>query len=174
MKSIIVREVVSLVMRPQFSTPSLAGTGKHIRFNAPEASTSKPTKTEKRAGNSHAKYYAIISFNQIVLTPQDKKVALQLVDVYFEIFKELLGEEMARDDQIEEVPNEEEGEEMATDKHGRVRENKRKGKGAKQKEMKGAAGFVEVEDAQSKLISAILTGINRALPFAKIDAETTG
>ena len=38
----------------------------------------------------------------------------------------------------------------------------------------GAAGFSEVEDVLSKLISAILTGVNRALPFAKIDAGDSG
>ena len=35
--------------------------------------------------------------------------------------------------------------------------------------MRGAAGFAEVEDATSRLLSAVLTGVNRALPFAKVD-----
>jgi len=41
-------------------------------------------------------------------------------------------------------------------------------------EVKGAAGFTEIEDSNSKLISAILTGMNRALPFAKLDAGDAG
>ena len=63
-------------------------------------------------------------------------------------------------------------------KDGRSRDRgkgrgKAKGK-RKVNQVKGAAGFSEVEDALSKLISAIWTGVNRALPFAKIDAGDSG
>lgn len=115
-----------------------------------------------------------MAFNQIVLTPGDRDVALQLIDVYFEMFKELLGEgaeEIKEEEEVVETP------ELKTDKGGRVREGKAKGKGkgkGKQIEVKGAAGFTEVEDSNSKLISAILTGVNRALPFAKINASDAG
>ena len=44
--------------------------------------------------------------------------------------------------------------------------SKKKGKA---KELRGEAGFAEVEDANSRLISAVLAGVNRALPFAKVD-----
>ena len=68
--------------------------------------------------------------------------------------------------------------EFKTDKGGRIRDGgmgtgKVKGKG-KVKEVKGTAGFTEVEDAHSKLISATLTGMNRARPFAKIGAADSG
>ncbi|KAF8197362.1 CBF/Mak21 family-domain-containing protein [Pholiota molesta] len=158
MKAIIVREIISLVLRP-VSAPAApapttsAATGKHIRFaDAEPSSKPKPKNsgTEKKSTNPHARYYATVTFNQIVLTPADREVALQLIDVYFEMFKELLGE----------------GEE------GKLK-GKGKGKG-KQTEVKGAAGFTEVEDSNSKLISAILAGVNRALPFAKIDANDAG
>jgi ribosome biogenesis protein MAK21 len=58
--------------------------------------------------------------------------------------------------------------EFKIDKGGRLRDGG-KGKG-KSTEIKGAAGFTEVEDAHSRLISAILTGVNHALPFAKVEA----
>lgn len=63
----------------------------------------------------------------------------------------------------------------------KVPDNKEEGKGHKRpqgkgkqkaKESKGAAGFMEVEDESSRLMSAVLSGVNRALPFAKV-AETT-
>jgi ribosome biogenesis protein MAK21 len=115
----------------------------------------------------HARYYATITFNQIVLTPGDREVALQLIHVYFEMFKELIGEGKEERKAEYEPVNETE---PKMDRSGRVRVS---GKGKRKshlKEVKGAAGFAEVEDAHSKLISAILTGVNRALPFAKIDS----
>lgn len=184
MKAVIVREIIALVLRPSqaastaTSEPLTAGTGTHIRFaDAEPKPKPKAKQEEKKPGtgvNVHALYYATITFNQIVLTstPGDRGVALQLIDVYFEMFKELLGE--GKDGQVED-DEPVEGEEVKKDKGGRVRVREPKGKGGKGKgkliEVKGAAGFAEVEDAHSRLISAILTGVNRALPFAKIDAE---
>lgn len=184
MKAIIVREIISLVLRP-VSAPAApapatsAPTSKHIRFaDAEPSSKPKPKNsgTEKKSTNPHARYYATVTFNQIVLTPADREVALQLIDVYFEMFKELLGEgEGNAKDDNEETKGEDDKHEFKTDKGGRIREGKSKGKGkGKQMEVKGAAGFTEVEDSNSKLISAILTGVNRALPFAKIDANDAG
>ncbi|KAH7869910.1 CBF/Mak21 family-domain-containing protein [Lentinula edodes] len=203
MKGVVVREITALVLRP--AAPTAAATmlaaaafaattsqlhaniaSRKIRFAeddtpAPTASSAtakskgKVATTEKKQVNVHARYYATITFNQIVLTPADRDVALKLIDVYFEMFKELLGEGKIS----EEGGVVEDGDEIAevkTDKDGRVfndKQSKGKGKG-KIKEIKGAAGFGEIEDENSKLISAILTGVNRALPFAKIDAKDVG
>ena len=94
--------------------------------------------------------------------------------MYFEMFKELLGEGADLvEDEVD--PNgDSKPMEFKTDKGGRIRDggkgkNNQKSKG-NFKEIKGAAGFTEVEDVHSKLISAILTGVNRALPFAKVEA----
>ncbi|KAG5646796.1 hypothetical protein DXG03_002173 [Asterophora parasitica] len=186
MKAVIVREIIALVLRPTAPTavtPSLpASTGKHIRFTDVEdkpKSKSKPASNpgnKKTGGNAHAWYYATITFNQIVLTPGERDVALKLIDVYFEMFKELLGED-AESVEDEEGADDVDGE-VVKDKKGRVKVRNVKGKKGKGKgkvtEIKGAAGFAEVEDAHSRLISAILTGVNRALPFAKIDAGDIG
>lgn len=188
MKAVIVREIIALVLRPAAppsATPASglpSGTGKHIRF----ADDSKPKQNQKpksapatgsgKGGNAHARYYATITFNQIVLTPGDQDVALKLIDVYFEMFKELLGEQdPEEEDQDQETEQaDDKRKDVRVDRRGRVRDKgKAKGKGTKA-EVKGAAGFVEVEDVHSKLISAILTGVNRALPFAKIDAVDRG
>lgn len=183
MKSVIVREIIALVLRPTAPPPPPTGlptgTGKHIRFTDSEPKPKpKPAPTEKRAGNAHARYYATITFNQIVLTPTDRDVSLKLIDVYFEMFKELLGEDGDGMEDEEDGADAGADKEVVKDKGGRVRDGKAKGKGKKKGkriiEVKGAAGFAEVEDAQSRLISAILTGVNRALPFAKIDAGDIG
>ncbi|KAF7294651.1 CCAAT-box-binding transcriptional factor [Mycena indigotica] len=181
MKLIVVREIVALVLRPSASRPptSSAPTPKHIRFTDDDKPKSKAKPEEKKvAGNAHARYYATITFNQIVLAPGDREVALQLIDVYFVLFKELLGEGNSDEDENKEDDKHEkdEGETVSADKAGRIRDKKKgKGKGkGKVVETRGAAGFAEVEDAHSKLISAILTGVNRALPYAKIVASDAG
>ena len=189
MKTVIVREIIALVLRPSSApaavAPSSTTANKHIRFNDSEHSKSKSKPANSGAdkkpggGNAHARYYATITFNQIVLSPGDREVALKLIDVYFELFKELLGEGAGGGDDVRDADEEAvNNKEFKTDKGGRIRDGgkgkgKAKGKG-KVNEVKGAAGFTEVEDVHSKLISAILTGVNRALPFAKIDAGDSG
>ena len=178
MKTVIVREIISLVLRPSAPAPSTStsastSSNKHVRFTE-DTPNPKPKTVDKQNGNAHARYYATVTFNQIVLTPGDREVALRLIDVYFEMFKELLGEGVdVVEDELDPKGNPK-PKEFKTDKGGRIRDggkgkNNRKGKG-NFKEIKGAAGFTEVEDAHSKLISAILTGVNRALPFAKVEA----
>lgn len=184
MKAVVVREIIALVLRPPAPPPTTSVpadvANRRIRFNDADSSKKSATQNssnDKKTTNIHARYYATITFNQIVLTPGDRDVSLRLIDVYFEIFRELLGEgnvDAGKDD--EDAGEQDKDAEVIKDKDGRIVENRKfKGKGkdkgkAKAIEIKGAAGFTEVEDANSKLISAILTGVNRALPFAKIDA----
>jgi ribosome biogenesis protein MAK21 len=173
MKSIVVREIMALALRPAASSSattlvpssaSTSATSKHIRFTDGSSSNKPHANTDKPNVNTHARYYATITFNQIVLNPADLDVARQLIDIYFDMFKEVIGEEDGdRPDDVEHVED------------GRKDARKRGGKGKDRKgETKGAAGFMEVESANSRLISAILTGINRALPFAKIEAGDAG
>lgn len=177
MKGVIVREVRALVFRPTASTSSVAATGtdskqnSHIRFgNDDDKSHKAKGKAKDKASlkdekghtmerwNSHAWYYSSVTLNQIVLTPSDhdREVARTLIDLYFEMFREILGGSVGA------VPD---GEAPAD---GDSTEDGRKKKG-KTKEVRGDAGFAEVEDANSRLISAVLSGVNRALPFAKVD-----
>ena len=179
MKTVIVREIISLILHPSAAAPSTStpasSANKHLHFTDVTPSKPKPKTVDKQNGNAHARYYATVTFNQIVLTPGDREVALRLIDVYFELFKELLGEgaDVTAEDEVD-SKRDSEPKEFKIDKGGRIRDggkgkNNRRGKG-KLKEIKGAAGFTEVEDAHSRLISAILTGVNRALPFAKVEA----
>ena len=168
MKSVVVKEMLALVLRPpstavSASTPSEVA-NRRIKFDDDAATTKK--KEAKTTTNQHARYYATITFNQIVLTSQDKDVSDSLLDVYFELFKELLGEDPAVEQEQEEE------EEFKVDSKGRIlNERKKENRGGKKEILrKGDAGFTEgVEDANSKLISAILTGVNRALPFCSRD-----
>jgi hypothetical protein len=150
MKKIIVQEVSSFILRPSALPSSVP-------------STSAATPKDDR--HAHAKYYAVITFNQILLSPKDKDVAERLIDVYFELFREILGEKPSGEK--EEKP----GERDFTPKQRRGYKGKkddkkkdRKGKGKAQDD-----AFQEVPDENAKLVSAILTGINRALPYAKLE-----
>ncbi|KIK87379.1 hypothetical protein PAXRUDRAFT_831842 [Paxillus rubicundulus Ve08.2h10] len=164
MKMVITREMTSLILRPSTSTSSVAAIPTvNTRIKFTEDATAQKLKPKDKADhgskknvNDHARYYATITLNQIVFGAGDKDVALQVVDLYFRMFEDLLGE--GKTAEIGEV---------TADKDKRKETTKAKRKG---KEFIGDAGFAEVEDAHSKLISAILTGVNRALPFANLGA----
>ncbi|RAL10467.1 RNA-binding ribosome biosynthesis protein MAK21 [Aspergillus homomorphus CBS 101889] len=109
-----------------------------------------------RPGQSqHAKYYAIISLNQTVLSLKEEKVAEKLLDIYFAIFVSLLK-----------PAKEQKGKEQKGKRNGKFG-NKGKGKG-KDDDAKGQA---QTEETQDKLTSAVLTGVNRAYPFTSSDSE---
>src|SRR6266404_7186058 len=89
MKNVIIRETAALIMRPL--PPAFHGKPTHIRFT----DDSKPTlKQEKNVWRTHARYYAAITFNQIVLSTSDvdRAVARTLIDIYFKLFREIVGE----------------------------------------------------------------------------------
>lgn len=166
MKGVIVREMKALIFRPAASTSASiqqaqAKSNTHIRFNEDdEKSKPKPKGKDKDAGkaptmerwNSHAWYYCAVTLNQVVLTASehDRDVARLLIDLYFEMFREILGGTVSSKDLDKEAD--------------------KSAKKGKAKEVRGEAGFAEVEDADSRLVSAVLTGVNRALPFAKLGA----
>ncbi|KZT50478.1 CBF-domain-containing protein [Calocera cornea HHB12733] len=129
MKAVVIREISSLILRTPSSSSGANG-----------------------AENQHAKYYGIITFNQTTLTKSDTEVARALVDVYFDLFREMLGKEG-------------EGSMEQLEKASPMPRGKDKGKSR-------APVSPDVEDENSKMIAAILTGINRALPFAELDQET--
>jgi len=109
-----------------------------------------------------AKYYAVITLNQTVLSLKEPEVANKLLEIYFSLFLGLLKKQ-----------KEHEKEEKRLNKHGLIQGGGgQPGKMAKQKAEKAATMAFKVEDeSREKLISAILTGVNRAFPFAKTDDD---
>ncbi|KAG8906901.1 hypothetical protein FRB99_005783 [Tulasnella sp. 403] len=155
MKSILIREVSSLALRP---TPPATST-------TPGASTSVSSSTAVAA--QHARYYAIVTFSQIPLSPKEQEVAQLLVTVYFELFVTILGN---ANDGVPEL-EQEDGNEKTEKASPAPPTTKRKP--AKKSQSKGKSrttnAFTEAEDSYSKLIAVILTGVNRALPYARMD-----
>jgi ribosome biogenesis protein MAK21 len=117
---------------------------------------------------AHAQYYAAITFNQIVLSTSeaDRSAARTLIDVYFQLFREVVDKQEPGSVDIV-VPIAEGTKVMRTEKN--LKEPR--AHGGKSKQVCGAAGFAEVQDSNAKLLGAILTGINRALPYAQFKGE---
>lgn len=164
MKAVVAREVSAIVLKPVASQAG-SSSGAHVRFDEPAT----PAAKEKTEAMSHGRYYGLITLNQITLTPKDEDVAGKLVELYFEVFRELLG------DHSEDEKPTGEGEELDTSKvekvAGKVERWRGRRKGAKPKGGRKTATENEelVDNGHARLVAAVLTGINRALPYAKLD-----
>ncbi|KAL4939975.1 hypothetical protein BDV06DRAFT_197701 [Aspergillus oleicola] len=103
-----------------------------------------------RPGQSqHAKYYSIITLNQTVLSGKEEEVGVQLLDIYFSLFVVLLK----------------------PSKHRKFNDKKH-GKGGKKQSAKDKENAeIQNEEMQEKLVSAVLTGVNRAYPFTSSNSE---
>lgn len=109
--------------------------------------------------SSHAKYYAINTLNQTILSGKEEDVAKMLLGIYFELFVSLLkkpepkivvGPTINRKGQVQ--------------GGGAPMGKKAKAKATKEEEVK-----LTSEETTEKMISAVLTGVNRAFPFSKSD-----
>lgn len=110
--------------------------------------------------SSHAKYYAINTLNQTILSLKEEDVAIKLLDIYFDQFVSLLK----KPEQSKIVDA------LVVNRKGQIqgggapmgKKAKAKAKATKEEEAKLAS-----EETTEKLISAVLTGVNRAFPYSK-------
>ncbi|KAJ2742504.1 RNA-binding ribosome biosynthesis protein mak21 [Coemansia sp. BCRC 34301] len=136
----------------------------------------------KSSTKERTQYYTMITLNQIILSSKDVASANLLLEVYFIFFTKLL--KITKD-------NDEAEAEAANDEADSDSEKARKASTAAAPSKKGAPKKVYIgqkallkakEDAEkkraeeersmdNKLLAAILTGLNRALPFAKMEDE---
>ncbi|GIZ40227.1 hypothetical protein CKM354_000357700 [Cercospora kikuchii] len=110
-----------------------------------------------RPGQSdHAKYYAIITLNQTILSRKDEDLANRLLDIYFGLFVQLLkpteAKKLGLD--IALINGKTQG---GGGKAGKMAAKKRK---AEEKKEEAAVQF------HDKMISQVLAGVNRAFAFA--------
>ncbi|KAF8542053.1 CBF/Mak21 family-domain-containing protein [Trichophaea hybrida] len=129
----------------------------------------------KPGNHMNAKYYAIITLNQTVLASLDHDVANRLLDIYFGVFTSLLHKENAAPTAAQNAtgPNS-----AGLKKHTKFQDAKKAAKFDKKtnkkarlraKKQEEQAQFEE--ESNAKLVSAVLTGVNRAFPFSKVDDE---
>lgn len=114
----------------------------------------------------HAQYYGVITLNQTVLSGKEEAVAKKLLDIYFSLFAKLLAKPQPPKD--------------ATSQANTIRLNQKgevqggggsAGKAARRKSaLKEQTTAVE-DDLREKMLSAVLTGVNRAMPYANTNDE---
>ncbi|KAI9306051.1 CBF/Mak21 family-domain-containing protein [Cunninghamella echinulata] len=114
--------------------------------------------------SERAQYYAIITLNQTILTSKEGSVANKLIDIYFMFFQRLL--KITEDDESKEKEKEKDDE-----KENEKDPKKKKNRKQLEREKKDAQKQAELDDYKSKMIAAILTGVNRAFHFATIPDE---
>lgn len=108
------------------------------------------------------KYYAIITLNQTILSQKEPQIADTLVRIYFDLFVSLLKTGalgLAS---------------YSAEKPKPWEKNRSKIKQPQQQKdsASGKPGTVPDTETAEKLISAILTGVNRAVPFSTADEVT--
>lgn len=157
MKAIIVNEVAGLVLKSAAPATLAQTKAKTPKAKAAPAAT---TTSGSARHHDHARYYGTITLNQIVLAKADAQVANKLVEVYFELFKDILGR-AAEDDAVEGVPADGPDGEDRQAPPPKLKHQKK-------------AGLEEADEAaekSSRLTAAILTGLNRAFPYASLDDQ---
>ncbi|OAG42513.1 hypothetical protein AYO21_03389 [Fonsecaea monophora] len=104
----------------------------------------------------HGKYYAVVTLNQTVLSAREEDVATKLLDIYFGLFTDLL--------KTDKVVVKDEPDTNPVEGRGRRKKNR------KTQEQRGQP---QAEELREKLISAILTGVNRAYPYTSNSGNST-
>lgn len=108
----------------------------------------------------HALYYSIITLNQTILTKREDALSNKLVDAYFALFEKLL---IKTDSQNTTTLKETEHQ-----KEGRRKQKMKRGKkGGKSVKIEKSHEEI-IEEKNSKMFAAILTGLNRSFPFCNL------
>ena len=117
----------------------------------------------------HAKYYAIITLNQTILSSKEDSTVRKILDIYFSLFVILLRPEPTKKELEEIKPD---PEQTSFNKKGQRQGGGGKpGKMAlKKQKVENAKGSPD-EQLREKMMSAVLTGINRAIPYADVNDE---
>lgn len=121
-----------------------------------------------RPGQSlHAKYYASITLNQTVLSGKEGGVARKLLGIYFSLFINLLE----KPEGAKAAAPGDEG--TIINKKGEVQGGGGSaGKKAQKKLAEKEKATTVDEDLREKMLSAVLTGVNRAIPFTDTNDES--
>lgn len=121
-----------------------------------------------RPGQSlHAKYYATITLNQTVLSGKEDNVARKLLEIYFDLFVKLLQPPETEKPAVSGVNA------VVLNSKGEVQGGGgASGKKAQRKSKPKEKGTDTNEELREKMLSAVLTGVNRAMPYITTDDES--
>ncbi|CCK72315.1 RNA-binding ribosome biosynthesis protein MAK21 KNAG_0J02350 [Huiozyma naganishii CBS 8797] len=113
----------------------------------------------------HTTYYSVITLNQTILRKSDDSVANKLVKTYFTLFEKFLVS--TDEDNKHDVDIKSDAKKYEEKRKKNVKKGKNGGKSVKEEKTEEE----KANEKNSKLFSALLTGINRAFPFAEIPAS---
>ena len=121
-----------------------------------------------RPGQSiHAKYYAAITLNQTVLSGKEEDVAKKLLNIYFTLFVTLLSKPEPVKTKLPDANV------VTLNKKGeRQGGGGAAGKKAQKKLAEQAKNTTVDDEIREKMLSAVLTGVNRAIPYTTTDDES--
>ncbi|KAF3986097.1 hypothetical protein FT663_01083 [Candidozyma haemuli var. vulneris] len=116
----------------------------------------------------HSQYYTILTLNQTILSKNEIDLANSLVKTYFSLFEKLLVESDPA------LKDKKEDKTMGQSERGRKnnrRQFKKGKKGGKSEKVQEKTEEEVIEERSSKMFSAILTGLNRALPYSDLPSD---
>lgn len=116
----------------------------------------------------HSRYYTVLTLNQTILTRKEIDLANALVKTYFSLFEKILVEadpalREKKDDKT--LGNVERG---RKNNRKSFKKGKKGGRSVKQEEKSEEE---VIEEKSAKMFSALLTGLNRAFPFADLPSD---
>ena len=124
----------------------------------------------KANSDYHAKYYSILTLNQTILTRNESDLANSLVKTYFTLFEKILveGDSFSKDGKVDLV-----GKPSETGRKSSGRKNYKKGKkGGRSVKQVAKSDNEIIEEKNTRLFLALLTGLNRAFPFSNLSPDT--
>ncbi|KAL8767024.1 MAG: hypothetical protein Q9194_006112, partial [Teloschistes cf. exilis] len=111
----------------------------------------------------HAQYYAAITLNQTVLSSKEEDVVKKLLDIYFSLFAKLLAKPEAKP----------EADIIKINQKGDIQGGGGPaGKAARKKAASKEKATAVEDDLREKMLSAVLTGVNRAVPYTNTSDES--
>ncbi|KAH3903134.1 RNA-binding ribosome biosynthesis protein MAK21 SCDLUD_000747 [Saccharomycodes ludwigii] len=116
----------------------------------------------------HTVYYAVLTLNQTILKRSEVNLANNLIKIYFTMFEKFLTKD--DNDLATTTANKDELKTSKSYEQRRKKNFKRGKNGGKSVSSVKTAEEI-VDEKNTKLFSAILTGLNRALPFSDMPAE---
>lgn len=117
-----------------------------------------------RPGQSlHAQYYAVITLNQTVLSGKEEEVVKKLLEIYFSLFAKVLAKPEAKP----------EADMIKINQKGEIQGGGGPaGKAARRKAASMEKATAVEDDLREKMLSAVLTGVNRAVPYTDTSDES--
>lgn len=112
----------------------------------------------------HTTYYSVITLNQTILKRSEHDIANKLIKTYFTLFEKFLISSDSEHDN-DKVKTSDKSYESKRKKN--FKRGKKGGKSVKNEKTESEV----ISEKNSKLFSGLLTGVNRAFPFAQVPAS---